>query len=81
MTISFSLNPADLTAGIGSVQNALASATELRIYHSSSANFPNSVTSIPQVTANLGSITSWPRLRRPLRSRAASFSWVPGAWC
>lgn len=54
MTISFSLNPADLTAGIGSVQNALANATELRIYHSVSANFPNSVTSIPLVTANLG---------------------------
>jgi hypothetical protein len=45
---------ADLTSGIGSVPAALGNTTELRIYHSTSPNFPNPVTPIDPVMAVLG---------------------------
>lgn len=40
--------------GLGSVEAALENATEVRIYHSSSANFPNPVFPIEAITAALG---------------------------
>jgi hypothetical protein len=47
--VKFSLNPADLTAGAGSVLTALTHATELRIFHSTAAGFPGD-----PVAASLG---------------------------
>lgn len=39
-TISFSIAPGDLTAGLGTVAGALTNVTELRLYHSAAAAFP-----------------------------------------
>lgn len=39
-TISFSIAPGDLTAGLGTASGALTNATELRLYHSAAAAFP-----------------------------------------
>ena len=38
--LEFSLDPHDLTAGVGSVAGALADVTMLRLFHSSTAGFP-----------------------------------------
>lgn len=48
-TIVFPIQPADLSAGIGSVATALMNASELRLFHSPSAMFPG-----PAVIATLG---------------------------
>jgi hypothetical protein len=52
--ITFTIVPANFTAGLGSVDDALANTTILRIYHSVAANFPNPVTPIDPVLAQLG---------------------------
>lgn len=52
--IAFPIAPAFLTAGLGTVNAALANTTLLRIYHSVGANFPNPVVPIPSVSAELG---------------------------
>jgi hypothetical protein len=54
MSIVFPIEAADLTSGLGSVETALANATELRIYHSPSLNFPNPIFPIEPVVAVLG---------------------------
>jgi hypothetical protein len=46
--------PSDLTAGLGSVEEALRNATELRLYHSPALNFPNPVLPIEAIVAQLG---------------------------
>jgi hypothetical protein len=48
-TVTFPFTPADLTAGLGSVGDALTNATELRIFHSTAATFPGEA-----VVAQLG---------------------------
>lgn len=52
--IMFPILPASLTAGLGTVNGALANATVLRLYHSQAANFPNPAFPIAPVTAQLG---------------------------
>lgn len=51
--IAFPIMPSSLTAGIGSVADALANTTLLRIYHSPASNFPNPVFPIDTVNARL----------------------------
>jgi hypothetical protein len=50
----FSLNSADLTAGLGAVELALRNATELRIFHNNLPEFPFPPVGPPAVTADLG---------------------------
>jgi hypothetical protein len=50
----FPVTPDSLTAGLGSVEAALANTTLLRIYHSVAANFPNPIFPIEPVVAQLG---------------------------
>jgi hypothetical protein len=47
--VVFPIGPGDLTAGAGSTVNALATATELRIFHSTTAMFPGEA-----IVASLG---------------------------
>jgi hypothetical protein len=47
--VVFPITPADLTAGVGNVVDALTGATELRIFHSTTATFPGEA-----VVASLG---------------------------
>lgn len=51
---TFSLSPVDLTAGLGSIAAALSNATELRLYHSPNASFPNPTTPIAAISAVVG---------------------------
>jgi hypothetical protein len=44
----------DLTGGLGDVETALRNTTEVRIYHSTSPNFPNPVVPIEPIVALLG---------------------------
>lgn len=48
-SVSFPITPADLSAGLGSVVDALTHATELRIFHNPDPAFPG-----PAVVASLG---------------------------
>ena len=52
--IEFPVLPSDLTAGLGSVLEALQHTTEIRLYHSTAPNFPNPVFPIESITAQLG---------------------------
>jgi hypothetical protein len=52
--IEFPVRSSDLTAGIGSVLEALRHTTELRLYHSTAPNFPNPVFPVESITAQLG---------------------------
>jgi hypothetical protein len=52
--VLFPVIPAALTAGLGSIQEALANNTILRIYHSDIPTFPNPFVPIPSVVAQLG---------------------------
>jgi hypothetical protein len=52
--IVFPIEPGDLTAGLGSVNTALANTTLLRLYHSDVPNFPNPIFPIPAIVAQLG---------------------------
>ncbi|QDV33874.1 PEP-CTERM sorting domain-containing protein [Tautonia plasticadhaerens] len=54
MTVTFLIGPGDLTAGLGDVDAALTGATLIRLYHSPDPNFPNPVSPIPAVVAQLG---------------------------
>lgn len=54
MNISFPIGPDELLAAAGSIEEALMNATEMRIYHSPDANFPNPVFPIPAIIATLG---------------------------
>jgi hypothetical protein len=54
MNIQFLVGPAHLTALIGTVEQALANTTVVRLYHSDVPNFPNPVVSIPAISALLG---------------------------
>jgi hypothetical protein len=48
-SVTFLINPGDLTAGMGTVQGALTNTTAIRIFHSPQAGFPG-----PPVAAQLG---------------------------
>jgi hypothetical protein len=54
ISLLFATTPGALTAGLGSIEAALANATVLRLYNSPAANFPNPGFPIPAVTASLG---------------------------
>jgi hypothetical protein len=55
MHVLFPILPASLTAGLGTVNAALANTTVLRLYHSPAPNFPNpGPNRIPAITARLG---------------------------
>jgi hypothetical protein len=54
MNIIFPILPGSLTAGLGTVNGALANTTVLRLYNSQASNFPNPVTPISALTAELG---------------------------
>jgi hypothetical protein len=49
VSLSFPVDPASLTAGLGTVEDALSGATELRLYHSPALTFPG-----PNVAVRLG---------------------------
>jgi hypothetical protein len=53
-SVVFPIAPADLSALIGSVNGALTSPTELRIFHNSDPQFPGPGAGIPPVNAQLG---------------------------
>jgi hypothetical protein len=48
-SVTFLINPGNLTAGTGTVQGALTNTTAIRIFHSPQAGFPG-----PPVVAQLG---------------------------
>jgi len=54
LPVEFPIGLSDLTAGLGSVEDALMNATEMRIYHSPDPNFPNPIFPIDPVVALLG---------------------------
>jgi hypothetical protein len=53
-SISFVITPGSLTAGLGSVTNALSGATAIRLYHSQTPGFPNPMFPIDRVAGTLG---------------------------
>jgi hypothetical protein len=53
-SVAFPVQVVDLLAGLGSVEDALKNTTELRIYHSIPANFPNPITPVEPIVAQLG---------------------------
>jgi hypothetical protein len=52
--VSFPIAPANLTAGLGSINAALANVTDFRLYHSPTANYPNPGSPVPAIVATLG---------------------------
>lgn len=50
----FSIGLADLQAGFGDVGTALMNTTVMRLYHSDTANFPNPISPIAPIVAQLG---------------------------
>jgi hypothetical protein len=49
VSVSFPIDPASLTGGLGTVENALSGATELRLFHSPALGFPG-----PNIATSLG---------------------------
>jgi len=54
LSIFFPVDPVFLSAGLGDVLTALHNTTLIRVYHSEADNFPNPISPIPSVTAQLG---------------------------
>ena len=54
ISIMFPIDPVFLSAGLGDVQTALHNTTLIRLYHSVEDNFPNPISPIASVTAQLG---------------------------
>ena len=54
MTLMFPVQPGFLTAGLGDVETALQNTTIIRLYHSQDDNFPNPISPIDPVVAQLG---------------------------
>jgi hypothetical protein len=54
VSVVFSIVPSALTAGLGSVTDALSTTTVLRLYHSEAPTFPNPATPPAAVVAQLG---------------------------
>jgi hypothetical protein len=52
--VTFPIAPDDLTAALGTVEDALSSTTVLRLYHSPAPNVPNPIAPIPAIVASLG---------------------------
>lgn len=50
----FPIGPSFLTAGLGDVETALHTATLIRLYHSEADNFPNPISPIEAIEAQLG---------------------------
>ena len=53
-SLIFPVAPLFLTAGLGDVETALHNTTLIRLYHSETANFPNPVSPIESINAQLG---------------------------
>jgi hypothetical protein len=53
-SVSFVIDPASLTAGLGSINEALTGTTAIRLYHSQAPGFPNPVFPIDTVVGQVG---------------------------